>query len=85
MNREEGIRIIAYRIWEEGGNRHGSDVADWLKAETIWQEKNQPLKMAAEIIPPIRDQQVNTVGKTKPAAVLSAQSNKKDQFSKRKP
>ena len=86
MNREEGIRIIAYHIWEEEGCKcHGSDVEHWLKAETIWQEKNKPLKIVAEIIPSVHNQQINTTGKTKPAAVLSAQQNKKDQFSKRKP
>ena len=85
MNREEGIRNIAYHIWEkEGCNCHGNDVEHWLKAERIWQERNNPLKIEAEIIPSVRDQQFSTVVKTKPASVLSTQQNKKDQFSKRK-
>ena len=67
MDREDGIRIIAYHIWEEEGcSRHGNDVEHWLKAETIWQEQNKPLKIAAEIIPSVCDQQINTAGKTKP-------------------
>jgi hypothetical protein len=86
MNREEGIRIIAYHIWEEEGCKcHGSDVGHWLKAETIWQEQNKPARTVAEIEPYVHNQQVNTAGKTKPAPVLSTQQNKKDQFSKRKP
>jgi hypothetical protein len=85
MNQEEGIRMIAYHIWEEEGcGCHGNDVQHWLKAETIWQERNKPLKIEAEIIPSIRNQQINTAGNAKPAAVLSAQQNKKYQFSKRK-
>jgi hypothetical protein len=86
MNREEGIRIIAYHIWEkEGCGCHGNDVEHWLKAETIWQEQNKPVRTEAEIIPSVRDQQFNTAGKTKPAAVFSGLQNKKDQFSRRKP
>jgi hypothetical protein len=85
MNREEEIRIIAYNIWEKGGNCHGRDVEDWLKAETIWQETSQPLKMASEMKPSVRDQQNSSASKTKPAVVFSGQQNRKDQFSKRKP
>jgi hypothetical protein len=71
MDREEGIKNIAYHIWEEEGCKcHGSDIEHWLKAETIWQEQNKPVRTAPEI---------------KPGAVFSTQQNKKDQFSKRKP
>jgi|WetSurMetagenome_2_1015567.scaffolds.fasta_scaffold371174_2 hypothetical protein len=76
MNREEGIKIIAYHIWEEEGSScHGNDVQHWLKAETIWQEQNKPLRAAIETTP---------IAKTKPAAALNTQQNKKDQFSRRK-
>ena len=49
MDREEGIRIIAYQIWEEEGCCHGNDVEHWLKAETIWQERNKPARTVTEI------------------------------------
>ena len=77
MNREEGIKIIAYHIWEgEGSGCHGNDVQHWLKAETIWQEQNRVLGVAIEKTP---------IAKTKPAAVFNAPQNKKDQFSRRRP
>lgn len=41
MEREEEIRLIAYRIWEEEGCYHGRDVEHWLKAEAIWEEKQK--------------------------------------------
>jgi hypothetical protein len=41
MNREEEIKTIAYYIWEEEGCCNGHDLDYWLKAEIIWQEKNQ--------------------------------------------
>jgi hypothetical protein len=41
MGREEEIRIIAYRIWEEEGCCHGRNEEHWLKAEMIWEEKQE--------------------------------------------
>ncbi len=32
--REEQIRIAAYYRWEQRGRMHGSDVQDWLAAES---------------------------------------------------
>ena len=49
MGREEEIRIIAYRIWEEDGYCHGRDIEHWLRAEVIWEEKNKPQKATTEI------------------------------------
>ena len=78
MNQEEGIRIIAYHIWEEEGcNCHGNDVEHWLKAETIWQEKNKPLKIEAEIIPSVLNQQINAAGKTQTGRGVSTSKTKK--------
>lgn len=42
MNRDEEIRQLAYRIWEQEGYPYGYEVQHWLKAEAIWQEKNGP-------------------------------------------
>jgi hypothetical protein len=85
MNREEGIKIIAYHIWEEDGCCHGRDVKHWLKAETIWQERNKPAGTVAEIEPSVHYQRINAAGKTKLAAVFSTQQNNKGKSSKGKP
>jgi hypothetical protein len=34
--REERIRELAYRIWQEEGYPHGYEVQHWLKAEGMW-------------------------------------------------
>ena len=39
MGREDEIKIIAYRIWEEGGCCDGHNEEYWLKAEVIWEDK----------------------------------------------
>ena len=41
MGREEEIRIIAYRIWEEESYCDGRDVEHWLKAEVVWEENQK--------------------------------------------
>jgi len=86
MDREEGIRIIAYNIWEEEGCKcHGSDVEHWLKAETIWRERNKPGKTEAEMEPSISSQLINNTSKTRLAAVPGTHQGKKGKSSKRKP
>ena len=42
VEREQEVRELAYRIWEQEGCFHGYDVQHWLKAEAIWQEKHRP-------------------------------------------
>jgi Protein of unknown function (DUF2934) len=42
MNRDEEIREVAYKLWQEEGYPHGYEVQHWLKAEEIWQEKHRP-------------------------------------------
>ena len=41
MGREDEIRTIAYRIWEEEGCCDGHDFNHWLKAEVIWEDKQK--------------------------------------------
>jgi hypothetical protein len=41
MEREDEIRLIAYSIWEEEGCPNGNDYERWLRAETIWEEKQK--------------------------------------------
>ena len=38
VNRDEEIRRLAYKIWQEAGCPSGCDVQHWLKAEAIWAE-----------------------------------------------
>jgi Protein of unknown function (DUF2934) len=42
MNRDEEIRELAYRIWQEEGCRDGCEVEHWLRAKMIWEEINHP-------------------------------------------
>ncbi len=42
MNRDEEIRQVAYKFWQEEGCPHGYNVQHWLKAETIWLEEKRP-------------------------------------------
>jgi hypothetical protein len=39
-NREEQIRQLAYRLWQEAGYPEGDGVQHWLKAEAIWLEEH---------------------------------------------
>ena len=48
MGREDEIRAIAYRIWEEEGCVDGHDVEHWLKAEQIWE--NEQARKAASMV-----------------------------------
>ena len=41
MGREDEIRIIAYRIWEEEDCCDGRHCEHWLKAEVIWEKKQK--------------------------------------------
>ena len=41
MGREDEIRTIAYRIWEEEGCCDGHDFDHWLKAEVIWEDEQK--------------------------------------------
>jgi hypothetical protein len=40
-NRDEEIRQIAYKLWQDAGCPEGSDVQNWLNAETIWLEQHR--------------------------------------------
>jgi hypothetical protein len=42
MNRDEEIRQIAYRLWEEDGCPDGYEVQHWLRAQMIWEEIHHP-------------------------------------------
>jgi hypothetical protein len=41
MGREDEIRLIAYRIWEEEGCINGHDCDHWFQAEMIWEQQQK--------------------------------------------
>jgi hypothetical protein len=47
MEREDEIRIVAYRMWEQEGRRDGRDCEHWLKAEVIWEQSQKTKKEAS--------------------------------------
>ena len=52
-NRDEEIRQLAYRLWQQEGCQNGYDGQHWLKAETIWLEEHR-LSSEAEQFKPVR-------------------------------
>lgn len=57
MGREEEVRLIAYRIWQEENCLDGRDCEHWVRAEVIWEDQ-QKEKLAAERTP-IKDRDVS--------------------------
>lgn len=41
MEREDEVRLIAYRIWEEEGCPNGRDCEHWFRAEIIWEQQQK--------------------------------------------
>jgi hypothetical protein len=41
MTREEEIKLIAYRLWEEEGCCDGRDFDYWLRAEFLWEAQKK--------------------------------------------
>ena len=42
MNREEEIRQVAYKLWQEEGCPDGYEIQHWLRAKMICEEINHP-------------------------------------------
>lgn len=42
MNRDDEVRQLAYRLWQDEGCPDGQELQHWLKAETIWLEEHRP-------------------------------------------
>lgn len=40
MNKDDEIRSIAFRLWEEEGKPEGRQLEHWQRAEAIWHEQN---------------------------------------------
>jgi hypothetical protein len=41
MGREEEIKLIAYKIWEEERCVDGHDCEHWFRAEAIWEQQQK--------------------------------------------
>lgn len=41
MGKEEEIKLIAYKIWEEEGCLDGHDCEHWFRAEVIWEQQQK--------------------------------------------
>ena len=41
VNREEEIRQLAYKLWEDAGRPDGHADSYWLKAETLWLDRQR--------------------------------------------
>lgn len=46
--REEEIRRIAYKLWEEDGRPEGRDLEHYFRAEAIWKERQMKLAQAPQ-------------------------------------
>jgi len=53
MGREEEIRIIAHRIWEQEGCGTGHDFEQWLKAEAILGKRQKIIKIWRRVLFPL--------------------------------
>ena len=42
MDREDEVRLIAYKLWEEEACVNGQDWKHWFRAEAIWEEQQKP-------------------------------------------
>jgi hypothetical protein len=69
VEREEEIRQLAYRIWQEEGYPHGYEVQHWLKAEAIWLEEQRAKSMPKQRKPATK----TATKKTKSRKTVNAQ------------
>ena len=77
MGREDDIKIIAYRLWEEDGCCHGRDGEHWTRAEIIWEEQNKaPAPAKAETKAPATAGQMtkSQPGKSRPKSSKSGKN-----------
>ena len=41
MGREDEVKLIAYKIWEEESCPDGYDCEHWFRAEAIWEQREK--------------------------------------------
>ena len=64
MGREDEIKLIAYKIWEEEGCVDGHDCEHWFRAEAVWEQQKKPIGKQEESKADLR-QSVQSTGKVK--------------------
>ena len=42
IDRDDEVRQLVYRIWQEAGCPAGAELQHWLKAEEFWLEQHSP-------------------------------------------
>jgi hypothetical protein len=42
IDRDEEVRQLAYKFWQEAGCPNGADLQHWLKAEEVWRDNQGP-------------------------------------------
>jgi translation elongation factor EF-1alpha len=46
VGKQDEIRLMAYRIWEDEGRPEGKDNENWFKAEALWEKEHKRSEMA---------------------------------------
>ena len=65
IDRDEEIRQLAYRLWQESGCPNGSDLQHWLRAQEIWLESHPPKKPRAKPSTATKPARMRTVKKSR--------------------
>jgi hypothetical protein len=81
--REEEIRRIAYRLWEEDGCPEGRDVEHYFRAEAIWKERQVQLVQAPQAALPAATAPTKQTPQAAQPAVLGQPARARKQTAKR--
>jgi hypothetical protein len=67
MGKEDEVKLIAYRLWEEEGCVDGHDCEHWFRAEVIWgRNQKQSVKESTETeLKQVVKQNTKVTGKNK--------------------
>jgi hypothetical protein len=66
MGKEDEVRLIAYRLWEEEGCLIGQDCEHWYRAEIIWERnRKEPVIEKTQAKQAIKQTPKDPVGKEK--------------------
>jgi hypothetical protein len=53
MAKQDEVKLIAFRIWQDDGCCDGRDMEHWLRAEAVWeQQQRKPEAVAATVKKP---------------------------------
>jgi Protein of unknown function (DUF2934) len=54
VSKEHAVRQLAYRLWAARGGQHGFDLQDWLDAERLIGDSDDPRPRSDNSEPPIK-------------------------------